>query len=222
MNLSTRTNMPDPNAHPDDMLSPAKPNDMPPLWWLSPWTYAIQLKSAVDLLHDMADDSAAQIHGLQTAVIAKDGEMVQHRKRLNDFQRKVELRLSSVKDAPAYEDTYDLVDWAADRIDILGRGMNALADEVERLKKERDALREDRNRLADELAEKNSLLRASEAVKEGHRRAHEAEMGRAVYWELQAKDARKERDDARARARGKAGRKAKPAMARSAKGRSRR
>lgn len=191
------------------MLSPANRNDMPPLWWLNPWAYARSLKAAVELLHDMADESAVKIRHLSVSA-------EYHRKRMDDFQGKVERKLKAVNGSPSYEDTLDLVDWAGDEVNRLGRDKGLLADEVGRIRRERDGLRDDRNRLADELADAESRLRAMEAVKEGHRKAHEAEMGRAVYWELQAKDARKERDDAKVKGKGKAkGR--KPAMARSGK-----
>lgn len=34
--------MPDPNTHADDMKSPAQYETMPSLWWLEPWTFAVQ------------------------------------------------------------------------------------------------------------------------------------------------------------------------------------
>jgi hypothetical protein len=34
--------MPDPTAHSDDMKSLAQPETMPSLWWLEPWTFAVQ------------------------------------------------------------------------------------------------------------------------------------------------------------------------------------
>lgn len=50
--------MPDPLAHHPAMLI-VKPNSMPPLWWLFPWSYARQLYrncNALKALSDKQDD----------------------------------------------------------------------------------------------------------------------------------------------------------------------
>lgn len=89
------------------------------MWWLNPWSYAISLKSAVELMHDLADKSASQIRNLSTAVRVKTEDADYHKKRINDFQGKVEKKLTAVKNCPSYEDTLDLVDWAASELNRL-------------------------------------------------------------------------------------------------------
>ncbi len=111
--------MPDPNAHAEDMLSPAKhDNALPPLWWLFPWPHAKRLLAKLD-----AADSAAE-------------------KRAYDMeQRWLEANEALIK---------------------------AQGD----------------------LDEEQSQHRAASARAEGFRKAHETEITRSVYWELQTKDAR--------------------------------
>ena len=54
--------MPDPLAHSPDMITTIRPNKMPRLWWLFPWSYARTLhmsanavKAYADRLEDMVD-----------------------------------------------------------------------------------------------------------------------------------------------------------------------
>ena len=54
--------MPDPLAHSPDMITTIRPNKMPRLWWLFPWSYARVLhmsanavKAYADRLEDMLD-----------------------------------------------------------------------------------------------------------------------------------------------------------------------
>ena len=54
--------MPDPLAHSPDMITTIRPNKMPRLWWLFPWSYARTLhmsanavKAYADRLEDMLD-----------------------------------------------------------------------------------------------------------------------------------------------------------------------
>ena len=54
--------MPDPLAHSTDMITTIRPNKMPRLWWLFPWSYARTLhmsanavKAYADRLEDMVD-----------------------------------------------------------------------------------------------------------------------------------------------------------------------
>lgn len=107
--------MPDPLSHHTDMIT-HKPNEMPTLWWLNPWAYARNLKQAlhaVDLLTETTEDAyqAAKV------VIKQKEELADyHRNNLNTFQRKVELTLKPVFGNVDYEDTLDLVGFAAEEI----------------------------------------------------------------------------------------------------------
>ena len=107
--------MPDPLSHHTDMIT-HKPNEMPTLWWLNPWAYARNLKQAlhaVDLLTGTTEDAyqAAKV------VIKQKEELADyHRNERNAFLRKVELTLKPVFGNGGYEDTLDLVGFAADEI----------------------------------------------------------------------------------------------------------
>lgn len=87
--------MPDPTAHADDMKSPAKHETMPSLWWLEPFGFAVSQWNARAEFYKYWRNSIAD-----------------H----NTFQRKVELTLKPVFGDCGYEDTIDLVDWAAEEI----------------------------------------------------------------------------------------------------------
>lgn len=54
--------MPDPNSHAEDMKSLVKYEPMPSLWWLTPWTFAVQQWNARAELYarcqDLTDDLA--------------------------------------------------------------------------------------------------------------------------------------------------------------------
>jgi hypothetical protein len=54
--------MPDPNSHAEDMKSLVKHETMPSLWWLTPWTFAVQQWNARAKLYarcqDLTDDLA--------------------------------------------------------------------------------------------------------------------------------------------------------------------
>jgi hypothetical protein len=107
--------MPDPLSHHTDMIT-HKPNEMPTLWWLNPWAYARNLKQAlhaVDLLTETTEDA----YQAAKAVIKQKEELADyHRNNLNTFQRKVELALKPVFSNCDYEDTLDLVGFAAEEI----------------------------------------------------------------------------------------------------------
>lgn len=165
-------------------------NEMPSLWWLSPWTYAIQLKSAVDLLHDMADDSAKQIHDLQTGILVKEGEVEYQKKIANDFKRKVELKLSACKHSPSFGDTLDLVDWVAGEHDRMLSRIESLASTIKswsELEKENSRVR---NQLKEELHDVKSnyaslMLRINKA--EAELTAERAKIA-AMYTQQQVDD----------------------------------
>ena len=130
--------MPDPLSHHTDMIT-HKPNEMPTLWWLNPWGYARNMKQAlhaVDLLTETTEDAyqAAKV------VIKQKEELADyHRNNLNTFQRKVELTLKPVFGNGGYEDTLDLVGFAAEEIKALRASISVITEDrdayIEKLEK---------------------------------------------------------------------------------------
>ena len=80
--------MPDPLAHSPDMITTIRPNKMPRLWWLFPWSYARTLHmsaNAVKAYADRLDD----ILDIQRGIIeTKDAEI-----------RTLKLRIADQNDA---------------------------------------------------------------------------------------------------------------------------
>ena len=80
--------MPDPLAHSPDMITTIRPNKMPRLWWLFPWSYARTLHmsaNAVKAYADRLDD----ILNIQRGIIeTKDAEI-----------RTLKLRIADQNDA---------------------------------------------------------------------------------------------------------------------------
>ena len=82
--------MPDPLAHSTDMITTIRPNKMPRLWWLFPWSYARvlhmsanALKAYADRLEDMLDlqsrtikRQAADIAALKQRVRDQDDAII--------------------------------------------------------------------------------------------------------------------------------------------------
>lgn len=113
--------MPDPTAHADDMKSLAviEPNTSPAFWWLNPWGYALSMKRALDAVHLLSEATEDAYQAAKHVIKQKDELADYHRNNLNAFQRKVELTLKPVFGDCGYEDTIDLVDWAAEEIKTL-------------------------------------------------------------------------------------------------------
>ena len=80
--------MPDPLAHSPDMITTIRPNKMPRLWWLFPWSYARTLHmsaNAVKAYADRLDD----LLDIQRGIIeTKDAEI-----------RTLKLRIADQNDA---------------------------------------------------------------------------------------------------------------------------
>ena len=80
--------MPDPLAHSTDMITTIRPNKMPRLWWLFPWSYARTLHmsaNAVKAYADRLDD----LLDIQRGIIeTKDAEI-----------RTLKLRIADQNDA---------------------------------------------------------------------------------------------------------------------------
>lgn len=110
--------MPDPTAHADDMKSLAviEPNTSPAFWWVNPWGYALSMKRALDAVHLLSEATEDAYQAAKHVIKQKDELADYHRNNLNAFQRKVELTLKPVFGDCGYEDTIDLVDWAAEEI----------------------------------------------------------------------------------------------------------
>jgi chromosome segregation ATPase len=113
--------MPDPTAHADDMKSLAviEPNTSPAFWWVNPWGYALSMKRALDAVYLLIETTEDAYKAATTVIKQKDELVDYHRNNLNTFQRKVEVTLKPVFGKGGYEDTVDLVSWAADEIKAL-------------------------------------------------------------------------------------------------------
>lgn len=113
--------MPDPTAHADDMKSLAviEPNNTPAFWWVNPWGYALGLKRALDAVHLLSETTEAAYQAANTVIKQKEELAEYHRTNLNTFQRKVELTLKPVFSDCGYEDTIELVGFAAEEIKTL-------------------------------------------------------------------------------------------------------
>ena len=68
--------MPDPLAHSPDMITTIRPNKMPTLWWLFPWSYARQLYRNGQALKALADkqDDLLRAHAKTIAELRKNSE----------------------------------------------------------------------------------------------------------------------------------------------------
>lgn len=110
--------MPDPTAHADDMKSLAviEPNTSPAFWWVNPWAYAHSMKRALDAVYLLSETTEDAYKAATTVIKQKEELADYHRNNLNTFQRKVELTLKPVFNNCDYEDTIDLVNWAAEEI----------------------------------------------------------------------------------------------------------
>ena len=120
--------MPDPTAHADDMKSPAEytpptiKDALPPMWWFCPWPVVTALADKVDHLKSTS-------RGEQHARIEAEGLATLHKTERYDFLSKVEATLEAVGGWKGYNDTIELVVWAADEIKRL-RDSNSLLTEA--------------------------------------------------------------------------------------------
>jgi hypothetical protein len=105
--------MPDPNAHADDMKSPAKPETMPSLWWLSPWTFAIEQWQARAKFYaywqkcqKSLADAGADCYAQANHIIALNKELEAERKKTHDFeQRWLETNEALTKEQGDHDET---------------------------------------------------------------------------------------------------------------------
>ena len=80
--------MPDPLAHSPDMITTIRPNKMPRLWWLFPWSYARTLHMSANALKAYAD-RLDDLLDIQRGIIeTKDAEI-----------RTLKLRVADQNDA---------------------------------------------------------------------------------------------------------------------------
>ena len=80
--------MPDPLAHSPDMITTIRPNKMPRLWWLFPWSYARTLHMSANALKAYAD-RLDDLLDIQRGIIeTKDAEI-----------RTLKLRIADQNDA---------------------------------------------------------------------------------------------------------------------------
>ena len=78
--------MPDPLAHSPDMITTIRPNKMPRLWWLFPWSYARTLHMSANAVKAYAD-RLEDLHDLQRGIIedqAADLRLLRQRVRDQD------------------------------------------------------------------------------------------------------------------------------------------
>lgn len=79
--------MPDPLAHSPDMIT-IRPNKMPRLWWLFPWSYAQTLHMSANALKAYADRLDAILDIQRGIIETKDAEI-----------RTLKLRIADQNDA---------------------------------------------------------------------------------------------------------------------------
>ena len=79
--------MPDPLAHSPDMIT-IRPNKMPRLWWLFPWSYARVLHMSANALKAYADRLDAILDIQRGIIETKDAEI-----------RTLKLRIADQNDA---------------------------------------------------------------------------------------------------------------------------
>ena len=79
--------MPDPLAHSPDMIT-IRPNKMPLLWWLFPWSYAQTLHMSANALKAYADRLDAILDIQRGIIETKDAEI-----------RTLKLRIADQNDA---------------------------------------------------------------------------------------------------------------------------
>ena len=82
--------MPDPLAHSPDMITTIRPNKMPRLWWLFPWSYARvlhmsanavkayadRLDDILDIQRSLIDEQAAEIRTLKLRIRDQDDAII--------------------------------------------------------------------------------------------------------------------------------------------------
>ena len=100
-------------------LAVIEPNTSPAFWWVNPWAYALSMKRALDAVYLLIETTEDAYKAATTVIKQKDELVDYHRNNLNTFQRKVEVTLKPVFGKGGYEDTVDLVSWAADEIKAL-------------------------------------------------------------------------------------------------------
>ena len=100
-------------------LAVIEPNTSPAFWWVNPWAYALSMKRALDAVYLLSETTEDAYKAATTVIKQKDELVDYHRNNLNTFQRKVEVTLKPVFGKGGYEDTVDLVSWAADEIKAL-------------------------------------------------------------------------------------------------------
>ena len=67
--------MPDPLAHSPDMITTIRPNKMPTLWWLFPWSYARVLHMSANAVKAYADRQDQCLEILRGVIEIKDAEI---------------------------------------------------------------------------------------------------------------------------------------------------
>ena len=120
-------------------LAVIEPNTSPAFWWVNPWGYALSMKRALDAVYLLSETTEDAYKAATTVIKQKDELVDYHRNNLNTFQRKVELTLQDVLGKGGYEDTLDLVNFAADEIKALKASLSVITEDrdayIEKLEK---------------------------------------------------------------------------------------
>jgi hypothetical protein len=76
--------MPDPLAHSPDMITTIRPNKMPTLWWVFPWSYARVLHMSANAVKAYADRQDQCLEILRGVIEIKDAEIRTLKLRIRD------------------------------------------------------------------------------------------------------------------------------------------
>lgn len=116
--------MPDPNAHTDDMKSPVKPETMPSLWWLEPWTFAVEQWQARAKFyaywkaaeHRLAD-AGAECYAQANRIIALYKELEDEQKKAKYFeQRWLEANEALTKEQGDHAETQEKLNHEVEKL----------------------------------------------------------------------------------------------------------
>lgn len=95
--------MPDPLAHSPDMIT-IRPNKMPRLWWLFPWSYARVLHMSANAVKAYADRQDQVLEILHGVIEIKDAEIRTLKARVADQNDAIIRGTAINQDATPYRD----------------------------------------------------------------------------------------------------------------------
>lgn len=135
--------MPDPNAHADGLLSPAINTDLPPLWWMTPWSTAKALldkldQAKLDLIAEQNKAHDFEQRWLETneALTKEQGDHDETKERLEAVKAEAEGHREATKAAhKVIDDIYDIVPGKAHNADGLIENIRLLIKKPKAKKK---------------------------------------------------------------------------------------